>query len=259
MTKYYFLGTLLSELRVGEPPEISFREYEQLLKENLTDEDFAKTRTIKNLFDILNIRFYWKGEPLDTLGNYDESELEEAFATQSMLPLYVFKFMSKYESLDERLRHFPEMIATFFSEEIHRASGFFKDYLTLERELRLILVAFRAKKLNRDVYIDLQYENPEDPLIVQILAQKDAPQFEPPVNYQELKSIFNQYSDNPLELQKAMYEFRFKKIEEMLGIDFFSTNRMLAYFVELVLIEKWLQMDNQKGLEIVDRMLKEMP
>lgn len=258
MTKYYFLGTLLPELRVGEPPEIGFRDYELLLKENLSNEDFAKARTLRHLYDILNIRLYWKGEPLDPLGNYDESELEEAFAIQNMLPPYIFDYANKYQSQEERLRHFPELLSIFFSKEIERASGFFKEYLILERELRLVLLAFRAKKLNRDLYIDLQYENPEDPLIAQILAQKDAQSYEPPEKYQELKAIFEQYNNTPLELQKALFEFRIAKIEQMLGLDFFSTDRILAYLFELILIEKWQQMDKQKGLQIVDSMLKEI-
>ncbi|MBA3817135.1 MAG: DUF2764 family protein [Parachlamydiaceae bacterium] len=255
---YYFLGTLLPELHIGEPPEIGFREYEQLLKENLSDSDFDKTRTIRNLFDILNLRFYWKEEPLNELGNHTESELEEAFATQSMLPSYVFNFMEKYESKSERLQHFPALLSTFFTKEIEDSSGFFKAYLTLERELRLILVAFRAKKLNRDLLIDLQYEDPEEQIIAQMLAQKDAAVYEPPEKYEQLKIIFEKYQNQPLELQKALVEFRFNKIEEMLGLDLFSADRALAYLVELILVEQWQQMDQQEGLKIVDSMLKDI-
>lgn len=259
MTKYYFLGSLLPELSVGKEPEIGFWEYEQLLTENLTDSDLAKVVTIRNLYDILNIRLFWKSQPLDPMGNYNAKELEEAFATQSMLPAYVFKFMEKYDSVDERLRHFPELISTFFSEETRHGTGFFKEYLVMERELRLILAAFRAKKLNRDISLELQFEHPDDPIVAQILAQKDSPQYEPPEEYQELKSLFNQYGERPLELQKALFEFRLNKIEEKVGQDLFSTNRILAYLAELILIERWRQMDRQKGLEIVDRMLKEIP
>lgn len=256
MQKYYFLGTLLPELRIGEPPEIGFREYEQLLRENLSASDYEKTRTFRNIYDMINLRFYWKGEPLNPFGNYSESDLEEAFATRSMLPSYVFDFVDKYDNKNDRLDHFPALLSTFFTKEIERSSNFFKAYLTLERELRLVMLAFRAKKLNRDVLIDLQYEDPEDPIIAQILAQKDSLVYEPPEKYEQLKHIFDKYQNQPLELQKALFEFRFNKIEEMLGLDFFSADRTLAYLVELVLIEQWQQMDRQEGNKIVDHMLK---
>lgn len=257
MANYYFLGTLLPELHIGEAPEIDFNELDQLFKENLSVLDYAKTRTIRNLYDISNLRAYWKGDPLDQNGNFSESQLEEALVTRSMLPQFVFDFMDKYESNEERLHHYPELLAVFFRNAIKNASGFFKSYLSLERELRLVLVAFRAKKVGRDIYQELQYEDPEEEFIAQILAQKDSPSYEPPEKYEEIKTLFERYEDDPIELQKALLEYRFSKIEEKLGIQLFSMDRVLAYMIELIMVEKWQQMDKQKGLKIVESMLKD--
>jgi len=257
MSNYYFLGTLLPSLVIGEAPEIGFDELDQLFKENLSNVDYEKTRTIRNLYDISNLRAYWKGEPLDKYGNFSYNELEEALATRSMLPAYVFDFMDKYTSKEEKLKHYPELLAVFFKNAIGNASGFFKYYLSLERELRLVLVAFRAKKLGKDIYQELQYEDPEEDLIPQILAQKDSQTYEPPEKYQEIKTLFEQHYDNPIELQKALLEYRFNKIEEKLDIQLFTMDRILAYMIELIMVERWQRMDKQKGIEIVDRLLKE--
>lgn len=257
MVDYYFLGTLLPDLKIDEQPEIDFSEFERLLKENLTSADFAKTVTLRNLYDINNLRSYWKGEPLDPIGNLNESDLEEALVTRIILPPYVFAFMDKYETQEERLRHFPELLATFFRESISKADGFFKYYLTLEREMRLILVAFRAKALGRDLYAELQYEDPDEELIAQILAQKDAPSYIPPEKYSDLKHYFEMYENRPIELQKALLEYRFNKIDEKLGLQLFSIDRILAYMAELIMVEHWQQMDKQKGIEIIESMLKE--
>lgn len=257
MANYYFLGTLLPQLHIGETPDIGFNELDQLLKENLSNHDYAKTRMIRNLYDLSNLRAYWKGEPLDGNGNFNASELEEALVTRTLLPGFVFEFIDKYENNEEMLRHYPELLSVFFKHAIQNSSGFFKYYLSLERDLRLILVAFRAKKLGRDIYTELQYENPEEDFIAQILAQKDAPSYEPPEKYEAIKTLFDQYYDQPIELQKALLEYRFNKIEEKLGIELFSMDRVLAYMIELIMVERWQRMDKQKGLEIVDSMLKE--
>lgn len=259
MVDYYFLGTLLPDLKIDEPPELGFIEFKRLLKDNLTSSDYAKTETLRNFYDIINLRSYWKGEPLDPVGNLTENQMEEALVTRSMLPPDVFAFMDKYEKQEERLRHFPELLSTFFREAINNATGFFKFYLTLEREIRLILVAFRAKTLGRDLFTELQYEDPDEELIAQILAQKDAQTYEPPEKYAELKHFFEMYRDKPIDLQKALLEYRFDKIDEKLGLQLFSIDRILAYMVELIMVEHWQQMDKQKGLEIVDSMLKEKP
>jgi len=257
MANYYFLGTLLPDLRIGEPPEVGFSELDQLMKDNLTTADYEKTRTLRNLYDISNLRSYWKGEPLDPTGNFNQVELEEALITRTMLPSYVFNFVDKYPTNEERLSHYPELLSNFYKDAISKATGFFKYYLTLEREVRLIMVAFRAKKLGRDIYKELQYEDPEEDLIAQILAQKDAAEYEPPEKYEDIKVLFQQYYDDPLELQKALIDYRFNKIDEKLNIELFSIDRILAYVIEVIMVERWMHMDKQKGLKIVDSMLKE--
>ena len=47
----------------------------------------------------------------------------------------------------------------------------------MEREIRLILVALRAKKFGRDLLLELQYEDSDTDFIAQMLAQKDAAQY----------------------------------------------------------------------------------
>ena len=257
MANYYFLGTILPELHFDQPPEITFRDFQQLMKDNLSLSDYAKTNTIRMFYDIINLRAYWKGEPFDLIGTLDGPEMEEALVTRSMMPSYVFDFLDKYESKEERLRHFTELLSSFFRLELQDATGYMKDYFRLERELRLVLLAFRAKKLGKDLYTELQYENPEEDLVAQILAQKDAPQYEPPEKYEEIKTLLNKNQDNPLELQKALLKYRFNKIEEWLGLDMFSIDRILGYMVELIMVERWQHLDKQKGLEIVESMFKD--
>lgn len=256
MPSHYFLGALLPELVIGEVPKIGFEELDQLLRDNLSAGEYSKTKAIRSLFDIFNLRSYWKGEPLDRYGNLSYGDLEEALATRSMLPGYIFDFIDKYSSNEERLEHYPELLVAFCRHASAQASGLFDYYLALERELRLVLAAFRAKTLGRDIYKELQYEDPEEELIAQILAQKDAVAYQPPEKYEEISHLFKRLSDKPLELQKALLEYRFNKIEEKVGLDLFSIDRILAYMIKLIIVERWQRMDKEKGLKIVENVLK---
>ena len=131
-------------------------------------------------------------------------------------------------------------------------------YLNFERELRLVMAAFRAKKLRYDLSVELQYEDPEEELIAQLLAQRDAKTFEPPEKYQEIKTIFEKEGDHPLALQKAIDQYRFEKIENLIDMaDIFSIERILAYLLQFIIIEKWFELDKDKGIDIVDTILKE--
>ncbi len=256
-TNYYFLGSLLPDLQIGIPPEIDFNELTFLFSTNLEKSDFEKVRVIRRYYDIQNIRSFWRKEPLSYRGNHDSVALEDALLTQSALPGYVFEFMQKYDSTKDRLHHFAFLLASYFKTEIEHADGFLFDYLTFQRELRLVLTALRSKKLGRDIMVELQYEDIDDELVRQIIAQRDAKDYDPPEHFSELKPLFDEHSEQPLELHKALVEFQFQKVDELLGIDFFTINRILAYMVKLIFVEKWLELDKKKGMQLVDTIVKD--
>lgn len=255
MTNYYFLATALPPLEIGFLPDITFIEFRDLLLANLTDADYAKTEVISRYYDIQNIRSFLKNEPIDPYGNFNVVELEEALVGREGLPDYVYRFLDTHESLSDRLRHFSSLSKDYFREEISRANGFLKDYLIFEWEWRLVLTGFRAKELGRDLLIEMQYEDPYDDFVAQIIAQKDAKNFIPPDGYQDLGIIFEEHKNDPLILHKALCEYRFQKIESMLGVDLFSIDRILGYMAQLIMVEKWMALDAQKGLKIVDKIL----
>jgi hypothetical protein len=258
MAKYYFVGTVLSPLSFDEPPELSFAQLDLLLRDNLTRQDYEKTLGVRRLFDILNLRSLWLEEALDPRGVLTEIELEEALANRIGLPDYLYEFMDAYQTPADRLRHYPFLLAKFFQNVKGLRDPLLRDYLNFERELRLVLTGFRAKKLGRDLSVELQYEDPEEEIIAQLLAQKDAKVYEPPEKYHELKALFEERGDHPLALQKAIDSYRFETIENLVDqADVFSIERILAYLAQFILIEKWFKLDKAKGIEIVDTLVKE--
>jgi Protein of unknown function (DUF2764) len=260
MKKYYFIGTMLPSLSFDEPPEISFAELEVLLRENLSQNDYEKTAAIRQFFDILNLRLFWLGEELDPKGDLSPQALEEALISRVGLPDYVYDFVDTYPKIEDRIHHFPFLLSRFFQsvETDTLKDPFLRRYLAFERELRLVMTAFRAKKLKRDLSYELQYENPEEEIIAQILAQQDAKTYEPPEKYQDLKALFDKYGDDPLALQKAIDEYRFAAVENFVDMaDTFSIERILAYFIQFIIVEKWFQLDKAKGMQMIDTLVKE--
>ncbi len=257
MSKYYFLVTLLPPLSFDETPEITFAELDELLHENLSKHDYAKTAIIRRYYDLINLRALWLSDSFDLFGTLSADEIEEAAFIGHGLPRYVHDFLEQYDKNADRLRHFPSLLAHFFRSN-NLSDPFLKAYLKFEREVRLILTAFRAQKLQADLILELQYENPEEEFIAQLLAQKDAPEYEPPEEYRELKIIFSKYNGDPLHLQRAIDEYRLEKIDSFASIsDTFSIERILAYLIKLIVIEKWVTLNRQKGLQIIETIVKE--
>lgn len=247
MSKYYFVGTYLPPIRFDAPPEISIGELDTLFRDNLNESDYRKLVEIRQFYDILNLRSLWMKQELDPRGDKTPMELEEALITHSGLPEFVYEFIDRYPKKEDRIHHFPQLLALFFKLGEKKNHSFLRKYLKFERETRLIMTAFRAKKLGRDLSVEFQYEDPEEDLIAQLLALKDAPDFELPEEYKELKVLFEKYSDQPMELQKALDEYRFNEIEKLVNMaDVFSFERMLAYFIQFLIIEKWAEINKGK-------------
>ncbi|NGX53611.1 MAG: hypothetical protein K1000chlam4_00323 [Chlamydiae bacterium] len=258
MTQYYFLASLLPHLEIGHVSALGYPVFKEFLRVNLSDQGLERVKTFLRLIDIENLRALWSGEPMDTRGNLNQEELEQAVVDlnwpgEEEFPDYLEEFLQKYHSNEERVSHFSLLMSRFLDEEKESESGFLKEYFNFEREWRLVMVGFRAKKLGKRVEVELQFEDSTDPLVAQILAQKDAKYYEPPFEYKELKPIFEEFANAPVELHKALYEYRFDVLQDFFGSEIFSIDRVLGYAAQLLIVEKWLELDVQKGIEIIDK------
>lgn len=263
MNEYFFLASLLPPLEIGHVPTLGFIEFKTLMNENLSRKDLQKVRKFLHLIDLENLRALFADQPFDPRGNYTRDQMNQALIDYAWeggepFPPYLTDYLEKYRGKEERLQHFPLLMTRFFEYEIEHNSGFVKDYFAFQRELRLVLLGFRAQKLGKNVAEELQYEDGSDPIVAQILAQGDGKTYEPPFEYKELKIIFEAYSNSPLEMHKALYEYQFKHIIELWGTEPFTIDRILNYLARLILVERWLELDVQKGIQIVDRIEKEI-
>lgn len=253
MHNYYFVAPSLPPLILGERPEITFEELMYRLQLNLSKEDLEKVATIRRMIDLQNIRDLYLQKPLDPRGNLNEKELDEALLIQDFLPEYVFDFLGQFEETKEKARHYSGLLARYFREEIEKSTGFLKNFLVFERELRLVLTALRAKKLHRDLARELQFEDFTDPMVAHILAQKDIEDYVPPLEFQDLKEQLQLHENNPWEQYRIIMKYEFDHIDEMTGYPLFSLDWILGYVARLLLVEKWLELDEIQAKEVLER------
>lgn len=252
MSNYYYLAASLPPLEFPSVPDISFDVLRESLRLNLSRKDMQKVEALRLFIDISNVRPLLLEEEIDPRGNLSEKELDEALLVRDFLPEYVFDFLDKYDTLADKLKHFSEVLSHFFAEEIPEQKGFLKEYFTFEREWRLIVLALRAKAAKRDVAKELVFEDYHDPIVAQILAQKDSDQYEPPVEYKDLKEKFLACGPDPWQQNKMLSEYRFTRIQDMLTEEQFSMDAILAYLAQLMIVEYWNELDEQRGKVILD-------
>ncbi len=249
MTHYYYLINSFPLLKIGEEPALNVEQLKVAFEENLSRKDKKEVRDFLFYLDLKNIKAFWLGFPLDARANFQEKELEEALLVPDSLPLYVYDFLDRYETKEERIRYFPFLYAQFFCSF---KEGFSQEYFSQERKIRLHLAALKVKKEGGDIIQQMQFEDPQDLDVSYILAQKDREDYEPPDEYEPLKQIFLSQYQIPKALLKAYLQYRFRLIEEMEEKDVFSLPRVLAFLAKLLLVEQY-QFLKQPQEEEVDR------
>lgn len=245
---YYFVLLSLPPLSFREKPEISFAELKDRLYLNLSLRDRNKFAALMQPIDLYNVRAFWLGQPLDDRGNVKAKELEEALLVGDNLPLYLSEYLERYETVAQRLRHFSFLVASLYREKIEEERGFLRRYFQFERELMLVLAAFRSKRTGVDIVKDLQFEDLSDPIVAYILSQRDADAFTPPKEFEGLTILFENHWGSPEKLNRSILEYRLDRIEEIEQEDApFSIDQVLSYVAKFLIIDGWFRLDQIKG------------
>lgn len=251
MTNVVFLGSVLPPLFFGSRISISFTDLLSLFKMNMSDTDWEKVKVIRRYIDLKNVLQILKKEIIDPRGNLSEKELDEALVNRDGLPRYLFDFLDTYDTVEEQIRHFSSVFVQFFKDPEQQKGEFLKFYLNVEREWRLIQVAFRAKKIHLDLAKELQYEDFTDPMVVELLARKDSEQFEFPYGYEELGVLLKSLGENPLEQYQQIAAFRFHQIEEKIQDTPHSIQFVLGYFIQFMIVEDWNALNEKQGNKLL--------
>lgn len=70
-----------------------------------------------------------------------------------------------------------------------------------------------------------------------------------------IKTLFESHKEAPFDLHQALCEYRFEKAEEMYGVQTFSIDRILAYMVQLQIVERWQRLDQERGMEKIQKLI----
>lgn len=256
MHKYYFLAASLPPIAIGSKPDLFFEELKYLLDWSLEPKDKETLYNFRQYIDIKNLKRMFFGKRLDLRGNLDEKSLNEALLMEENFPDFVFEFLKKNETLEKKKQNFFLLEAEFLKYQIENTKNdFLLSYFLEERAIKLVFTALRAKEMGKDILEELKHEDKTDPLISQIVDQRDLTSYDPPRGFEKLKEIFVKNTDDPKSLNRTLVDYRFEKNSEMGGKEPFTVDQILGYVSNLMLVEDLYYLDEEKGKAIVDSLL----
>lgn len=260
MTQYCFLSLFFLPQIPESRPVYSFEDLDDLLRLNLSDKDFEHYVILKRFFDFNNFAFFWAGKPItQSFGTVTQKNVESMLHLQQWSDDCEFEdffkdFLLQYKTSQERLDNFSCLVGEFLGYYQNSSSEFLRTYFTFKQNLRVILAGFRARVLQLDVSYILRNEDSSDPIVLQVLMQKDSPHYELPREFADLSSVLEDYGHLPHTLNRTLSLYEFHKIEEMYRDKYFDADAVLAKIATYLLAIHNSVASVEKGRNIINSM-----
>ncbi|EPJ21656.1 hypothetical protein CP03DC29_0858B, partial [Chlamydia psittaci 03DC29] len=114
----------------------------------------------------------------------------------------------------------------------------------------------RSRVMKLDVSYVLRDEDSSNPVVLQVLMQKDAPNYELPEEFSDLSDVLQDYGRLPHTLNRTLSLYEFHKIEEMYRDKYFDANAVLARVTAYLFAIRNSMVDLEKGKNIINSMEK---
>jgi len=254
--RHYFLFTSLPPLDLYTKPDIGYSLLLESYLMNLSGKEKKQLAVIQLFVDLTNIYSHLTEGKWNSKGTLSQGELKEALDKGEIFPQYVFDFFDEYEDLEDQKKFFSKVLIHFFREHWEKQQGFLREFIHFERNLRLILIAYRSKKSHVDLLNELQFEDFAEPLVMDILARKDAAHYDFPFEFRDLKFAIDQAGPNPLKQQFAILKYRFGHYAHFVEEHPFSLDSLLAYFVQYIILDDYYSLSLEEGKQFLDSILE---
>ena len=240
------------------------REY---LKEELHPADFRLVRLFYLPFDhenLLNLlyetEFDW-----DDRGNYSR-EIMELFVDKkqyelldtSGFPSYFNEFIESYFEDDEELPK--EKAIHFLTDEWYkwmRKSGnsFVSRFADYKQTMGNIMLALNGRKH------DIPFEKAliGDDEVTQALKKSRSRDFGLSTEVNDIENIIQIFEiENILDRELRIDNHLWKFLDEATFFDYFTIEKILAFVQKVFVVERWFELDKEKGQKIFNQLLEEL-
>jgi hypothetical protein len=266
--EYHYLIAGLPELQFDEgkitSTLLAFRED---LKHHLSSSDYLCVHRLFLPYDNANLIAYLVSgqENFDPLGNYSPDIFAEQIARiKSILPQkpilepYLVKFISNWysEEFDSRSLNAGLVLTTdYYIETIAAASGFLKEWLVFNRNIKNIVTALLCRKHKLDPVPQMI----GDEGIVPQLVKGNARDFGLSTELDYIDRLV-QISEHPdlMERERRLDMLRWEFISAKTIFHYFDIDAVLAYMLKLDMVIRWARLDKTAGEQLFRKLLNNL-
>ena len=242
MSSRFFLVPFLPGLAFDAQPELSLDDLDFFLQLNLSSSEMAAVNQLYSLVNLENVRSFFTGLPMASLGTIPHEELREQLENEECSLPGVFEFVTQYKTPEERAEHARLLPRYFFANIPLKLPSFVSAYFQFEHTTRLLTASLRAEALGR----------PFEEVDFDIHDQKAWPEL-----FSPLLSMWQARHTDPKELEEAFSAWKFQALGSLI-VDSapFSLDHVLAYLLQLRLLEERREMKTASHVSTLERIVE---
>lgn len=256
---YYYLISGLPEIVLEQSKApFSLAELVAELRAALHPEDFALVELLflpHDNHNLLNLTLKTEG-PWDPLGKYPREDMEEKLKEPGQLPAYMDQFYQAYRldaPLWRELSWEHQLTRLYYDHVLAHTDGFLHDWFAFDRDLKNILAAWNARAF--ELPAEGQLIGDDD--LTAALQKSHARDFGLSRDVAFLDKLMQALErDDLLERERAVDYLRWNYIDELNTFHYFSVDVALGYLLKFRLLERWLNMDAERGRQALEEQLK---
>ena len=251
--QYYYLVSGLYDLVPDEEKQSVFIEpFLDFLTEELHPEDlgylnlFLLANDNRNLMNILEER---KG--FITPSNYTRDVIEDAVRNPSGLPDYLQTFLEAHkaeEAIVQGMAWEDQLTMLYYAYALGQENRFVTGWMQFERDLRNVLAALNCRRYKLPMQNYLIGNLDEKDFVVEQMMRSTSADFGLSREYPWVEQVVTFFDRNVLiELEKEVDQIRWDMIDDMNTFNYFSTEKVLGYFLKLLITERWFKLIPEEG------------
>jgi len=169
---------------------------------------------------------------------FENTGFDYAAAKESIVELLSEKDQQLVELMEEGFDE-NTLGADFYAKAAESKNRFIREYFDFDGRLRNMKVNYLAKRLGKA----------SDPYLVN-LEEAD---------FEEEKQIQDILADADfVEREQKMDELKWEKASDIARMDYFNMNAILAFLVKAKTVQRWAELDPEKGTEMFHKLVKEI-
>ena len=265
---YYCLVAGLPDL-VMEDRKMAFSSIalREMLQEDLHPQDYRLVSLFFLPYDHQNIinRLFNKDISFDKRGIYPEELIDEVtdkkafeLAENTGLPGYLDNFITDfYEREEKPARDDAErqLTSAYYQMLLGGSNAFLSVYAQQELTVRNIIVALNGRKYDLEVEKDIIGNGD----VVDALKKSRARDFGLATDVEMLDHLMQIHENpDPLDREMKLDLLRWQFLDEETFFNYFTIEKVLVFTLKLMIVERWFELDEEKGRELFKNLINDL-